>query len=123
MTLREKQSAFAVLLARLILHAQHLGFQVTLGEVYRSPEEAARLAQAGKGITRSLHSDRLAADVMLFADTDKDGDLDYLTTTAAYLPLGVWWEAQSTPGIECCWGGRFARQDGNHFSVSHEGRK
>lgn len=115
MKLRRKQSAFVRLVARLIDHASAEGFEFTCGEAYRSPEEAARLAKTGKGITKSLHTERLAIDLNLF----KDGK--YLTLTEHYRPLGEWWEAQSTPEIECCWGGRF--NDGNHFSVAHGGRK
>lgn len=113
--LRRKQSAFVQLVGRLIAHAYAEGYELTFGEAYRSPEEAARLARIGAGITKSLHTDRLAIDLNLF----KDGR--YVTTTEHYRPLGEWWEAQSTPELECCWGGRF--RDGNHFSVSHGGRK
>jgi len=115
MTLREKQSWFAVLAAQLIEEAGRQGYDVTLGEAWRSPEEAARLAKAGKGIKRSLHCDRLAIDLNLF----KDGK--YLTKTEQYEPLGLWWEAFSPPELKACWGGRFG--DGNHFSIMHGGRK
>ena len=117
-SLREKQSRFALLVARLIQEADRRGYAVTFGEAYRSPEEAARLAKAGKGISKSLHTQRLAIDLNLF----KDGV--YLGASEAYRPLGEWWEGQSTTEIQCCWGGRFTpRSDGNHFSVSHSGRK
>lgn len=115
MTLGGKQRLFARLVARLIDEATARGFDVTLGEAYRSPEEAARLAAAGKGIAHSLHTDRLAIDLNLF----RDGT--YLTDTASYEPLGVWWETRSTDDLTCCWGGRF--KDGNHFSIAHGGRK
>lgn len=115
MTLNEKQAAFAVLIARLILHAQTLGYALTFGEAYRSPEEAARLALAGKGVAQSLHTQRLAVDLNLFI-----GGV-YQTGTADFEILGEWWEAQSTTDLRCCWGGRF--KDGNHFSVAHDGRK
>ena len=115
MTLREKQSAFANLVAILIVQAKVLGFEVTLGEAWRSPEEAERLAKRGVGIKRSLHQDRLAIDLNLF----KDGV--YLSSTEAHRPLGEWWEAQSHGEIVCAWGGRF--NDGNHYSVSHGGRR
>lgn len=115
MTLRQKRSAFTQLTARLILEAAALGYEVTLGEAYRSPEEAARLAKLKKGIKNSLHTAGLAVDLNLF----KDGV--YLRSTEAHRPLGMWWEAQSTKGIECVWGGQFG--DGNHYSVGHEGKK
>lgn len=114
MTLREKQSLFALMVAKLIQQAHTMGYAVTLGEAYRSPEEAARLATAGKGIKASLHTQRLAIDLNLF----KDGR--YLSNGDDYRPLGEWWETQSG-AVACCWGGRF--QDGNHFSFAHGGRK
>jgi hypothetical protein len=112
MTLREKQSHFARLVPRLIDHALVLGFEVTLGESYRSPEEAARLAALGLGIAASLHTLKLAIDLNLF----KDGQ--YLSSTASHRPLGEWWE-QLDP--LCRWGGRFG--DGNHYSLAHGGRR
>lgn len=115
MTLRQKQSLFASLTARLIDQAIALGFEVTFGETYRSPEEAKRLAKLGKGIVNSLHCQRLAIDLNLF----RDGV--YLSSSASHEPLGVWWEAQSTEDYECAWGGRFG--DGNHYSIAHGGRK
>jgi len=116
MTLREKQSAFVVLVARLILEADRRGVALTFGEAYRSPEEALRLSTTGQGIAGSLHASRLAIDLNLFIDGV------YQHETAAYKPLGEWWERQSTPTLRCKWGGRFVRADGNHFSVAHEGK-
>lgn len=115
MTLRQKQSQFAWLVSQLIIKADKLGFEMTLGEVYRSPEEAARLAKLGKGIKNSLHTDKLAIDINLF----KDGR--FLTSTKAHEQLGEWWESMSTESIKCAWGGRFG--DGNHYSVEHNGKK
>lgn len=115
MTLREKQSFFALQVAKLILKAHEMGYSVTFGEAYRSPEEALRLAKAGKGIKASLHTQRLAIDLNLFQHGK------YLSDGDDYRPLGEWWEAQSFNGTTCCWGGRF--HDGNHFSIEHGGRK
>lgn len=115
MTLRQKQSVFTLRVARLILKANELGYELTFGEAWRSPEEAKRLAKTGAGIARSLHTDRLAIDLNLF----KDGQ--WLTTTEAHRPLGEWWERQSTDGAVCTWGGRFG--DGNHYAIEHAGRK
>lgn len=114
MTLREKQSLFAELAARLIQHARWLGFEVTLGEAWRSPAEAERLAEIGLGIRNSLHCARLAIDLNLF----KAGN--YLTSNEAHRPLGEWWEQQHPL---CRWGGRFGKPDGNHYSVEHGGRQ
>ena len=117
MTLREKQSIFAKLIGYLILRTYDMGFELTLGEAWRSPEEADRLSKTGDGIKNSLHTQRLAMDLLLF----KDGK--FLTDTLAYQPIGKVWESFSTPDYTCCWGGRFARKDGNHFSIAHGGRK
>lgn len=108
--MREKQSRFAGMVARLILKAEEMGFAVTFGEAWRSEEEARRLASSHAGIRRSLHCDRLAVDLNLFVDGV------WMNTTAAHRPLGEWWES-----IGGSWGGRFG--DGNHYSLAHEGRK
>ena len=121
MTLSQKQGRFTVLVAKLILFTEGRGEVLTFGEAYRSPEEAARLLRAGKGIAKSLHTSRLAIDLNLFI-----GGV-YQTDSAAYEPLGVWWEAQSTAELSCHWGGRFIganglpETDGNHFSCGHGG--
>ena len=86
------------------------GYELTFGEAYRTPEQAALNAKSGAGISNSLHIKRLAIDMMLW----KAGV--YQTDSKAYLPLGVYWES-----IGGSWGGRFARSDGNHFSLSWEG--
>jgi hypothetical protein len=117
MTLAHKQQAFAVLVAHLIMEAHSRGWAVTFGEAYRSPEEAARLAKTGAGIKNSLHTSRLAVDLNLFINGQYQAD------SAAYQPLGEWWEAQSTSDLTCAWGGRFKSGDANHFSLAHEGRK
>lgn len=115
MTLREKQSLFAKLVPRLIDKAYELGFEITLGEVWRSEYAATEYARNKLGIKASLHRDKLAIDINLF----KDGK--YLKSSEAHRPLGEWWENQSTLEYTCTWGGRF--KDGNHYSLLHEGRK
>ena len=112
MTLHVLQTQFAGMVATLILKAAELGYEVTLGEAYRTPEQAAINAAKGSGINHSLHTDRLAIDINLF----KDGI--YLTKTPDYQPLGEWWES-----VGGAWGGRFEKQDGNHFSLAYNGRK
>lgn len=115
MTLHEQQSLFARLTGLLIGQAFAMGYEVTFGECYRTPEQAALNAKSGAGISNSLHTQRLAIDLMLF----KDGA--YLTKSEDYEPLGVWWEAQNPLNA---WGGRFiSRPDGNHFSSTRDGIK
>ena len=112
MTLRQKQSLFVIMVAELIVRAYSEGYELTFGEAYRSPEEAARQAKAGKGIANSLHTEKLAIDLNLF----KDGK--FLSSTESHRPLGEWWEKLHPL---CRWGGRF--NDGNHYSFEHGGRK
>lgn len=110
MTLGQKQRLFTKMLADLIRFAYEHGYEMTLGEAFRTPEQAALNAASGKGIANSLHSVRLAIDLNLF----KDGQ--FLQTTEDHKPLGEFWES-----IGGAWGGRF--RDGNHYSLEHEGRK
>lgn len=117
MTLRDKQEIFAVAVGSLIRKAIELGFTVTLGEAWRPPEQAKIMAEKGKGSRNSLHIVRLALDINLF----KDGV--YLENSEDHLELGKWWESQSTVDLKFCWGGRFAKPDGNHYSIGHEGRQ
>ena len=120
MTLRQKQSKFVRLVAKLIQYASEQGYEMTFGETYRTPEQAAwNAAQVPPvGSANSLHTKRLAVDLNLFKDTDGDGDLDYLEKTEFHRPLGEWWERLDP---DCRWGGRFKRPDGNHYSLAHEG--
>lgn len=119
--LLEKEFEFSYLFGLLLKKAHELGYEVTIGEVWRSPETCALYAKEGKGICKSNHQNRLAADINLF----KDGRL--LRFPQEYEPLGSYWESLSTPSFECCWGGNFkdasgkGRPDVYHFSVAHDG--
>ena len=110
MTLGAKQRKFTRMIADLIIWAYDNGYELTFAEAYRTPEQAALNAKSGKGISTSLHLDRLAVDFNLF----KDGT--YLTATDDHKALGEYWES-----IGGSWGGRF--NDGNHYSLEHGGRK
>jgi hypothetical protein len=107
-TLHQKQVRFALALAKLIWYAQEIGYEVTLGRGFETPE-SNRLAG---GNPKSLHLIRLAQDLNLF----KEGV--YLRDSNDYKPLGDWWMAQ---GEDYAWGGTFTKADGNHFSISHGG--
>lgn len=110
MSLVSKQGRFTVMIAKLILWAEQHGYVLTFGEAYRSPEQAALNARKGRGIQHSLHTQRLAVDFNLFTDGV------YQRDSAAYRPLGEYWES-----LGGSWGGRFSRPDGNHFSLEHHG--
>ncbi len=111
MSLRQKQSRFARMVADLILKAHELGFEVTLGDAYRDPRVFGAMGtRKGYGESRSAHKQRLAIDLNLF----KDGR--FLASTEAHEPLGQWWESQGGT-----WGGRF--NDGNHYSCEYGGIK
>jgi hypothetical protein len=112
MTLGEKQRRFTELVGRLILWAYDEGYELTFGEAFRTPEQAALNAKSGKGISNSLHTQRLAVDLNLFINGE------YRTKTEDYEPLGEYWESLDP---EAAWGGRFSKPDGNHFSLQHQG--
>lgn len=108
MMLGEKQELFTRCLIELLLIMHNRGFQVRMGQVERSVEEATRL-----GKPNSVHTLRLAADLHLF-----QGGV-YLQNTADHAPFGGFWESLNEL---CRWGGRFRPiADGNHYSIEHEG--
>lgn len=110
MKLSEKQAKFTLMIADLIHWANNNGYALTFGEAYRTPEQAELNAKSGKGISNSLHTQRLAVDFNLFINGEYKSDTD------SYKPLGEYWES-----IGGSWGGRFTRADGNHFSLEHNG--
>lgn len=114
LSLVAKQQLFGRCVAELLNVVLSLGYQFTLGDAYRSVEEAARLSALGAGTRNSVHTLRLAIDLNLF----RDGK--YLTQTEDYREIGQVWK-----GLHplCRWGGDFnSRRDGNHFSLEHDGR-
>lgn len=113
-TLGQKQRRFTKLVGLLIEWTYQQGHELTFGEAYRTEQQAALNAASGAGIANSLHIDRLAIDVNLFVNGV------YKTDTESYRTLGEFWESL---GDGCSWGGRFSKPDGNHFSVSHGGRR
>ena len=114
MTLGDKQRLFVRLIGLLIVWAYTNGFELTFGEALRTQAQANLNAASGAGISNSLHLLRLALDLNLFISGV------YQTDSAAYKPLGEYWKSLHPL---CRWGGDFARPDGNHFSLEHEGRK
>ena len=123
--LHEKQVRFARLLPRLldyvkILAAADPRLEVVIGETYRPPETAALYATQGRGSKTSLHMDKLAVDLLLFLN-EPGGGVSLLEKTADYALLGSYWKSLDP---DCCWGGDFHdRPDGDHFSITYQGRR
>jgi hypothetical protein len=110
-TLGQKQRRFARMVARLLDRAHEMGYEVTLGDAYRDPRvHGAWGERRSYSAARSVHKQRLAIDLNLF----RGGK--YLDRTEDHRPLGEWWEKQGG-----CWGGRW--NDGNHYSLEHNGYK
>ena len=112
MKLSEQQSEFARDVAKLIDYIDESGYSCTLGEAYRTPEQAAIYAKQGKGINDSLHCKRLAVDINLFSPKG-----EYLQDSKSYNPFGIFWESLHPANR---WGGNFVKHggkinDGNHF--------
>lgn len=107
------QEEFCQSAAKLIQQAAVMGYTVTFGEAFRTPEQALLNAQHGTGIVHSLHTLRLAIDLNFF----KAGA--YVSDGSHLEDIGAWWESL---GPRYCWGGRFTHlPDGNHFSLSPDG--
>lgn len=109
MNLSQKQIIFARNFAQLIEYIYSKGYSCTIGEVFRTAEQAQIYAKEGKGIVDSLHCKRLAADINLF-----DSHGNYLSDTTSYKPFGVYWESLHKNNR---WGGSFNHADGNHFEM------
>ncbi len=114
-TLGQKQRRFAKSMAKLILKAYALGYEVSLGDAFRDPRVFGKYGESKRtyGSMHSMHKLRLAQDLNLF----KNGR--YLTSTEAHRPLGELWMSM---GPDHSWGGFGGRGDGNHYSISHYGR-
>lgn len=89
------------MVALLIQFAYEQGYQFTFGDAWAT--EGHR--------PNSLHYQRLAVDLNLF----REGK--FLSQTQDHQPLGEFWES-----IGGSWGGKGNRNDGNHYSLEHEGR-
>lgn len=117
MTLGEKQRAFARLTTvRLYPKLFELGFEFTYGDAFRDPRVHGAIGvKMGYGHRSSAHKNKLAIDLNLY----RNGA--FLTRTEDHRQLGEFWESLGTAELVTCWGGRF--DDGNHYSVLHDGMK
>ena len=105
----DRQFIFTQNISKLIQFIYSTGYKCTLGETFRSREQALIYAKLGKGISDSNHCYRLAIDINLF-----DKKNEYLHDTKEYEVFGEYWE-KLNPFNE--WGGRWIRSDGNHFEM------
>ena len=97
--------------AHLVAYAYGQGYELTQGDGYRDPRVFGQIGERrGYGESKSAHKQRLAVDYNLFI-----GGV-YRTDTEAHSALGEYWEM-----LGGAWGGRF--DDGNHYSLEHEGVK
>jgi len=125
MSLRKKQSKFALMVAQLVFFALSKGYELTYGDTWASSQDeilkilnkilphsddfpySLRMEMCkifSRHSKNSKHPSRLAIDLNLF----KDGK--YLTKTEDHRPLGEFW--QSLGGT---WGGDW--DDGNHYQL------
>lgn len=104
-----EQAAFLLDVGKLVQKATEMGFQVTAGELYRTPEQQQIYVKTGRSRTmNSLHLQRRAVDLNFF----KDGKLTYDKATLA--PLGAFWESLHQLNS---WGGNGVKLvDTPHFS-------
>ena len=114
MSLIQKQGTFSNNVGLLLMYAHSVGYTVTLGEAWRTPEQAALNAKNGTGISNSLHTKRLAIDLNLF-----HGD-KWLNNREDYVLLAKFWKSLHPLNR---WGGDWTKPDSPHFSMEHEGVK
>lgn len=113
----KKQVFFFATMARFVFDGRALGYLLTCGEFWRSPETCELYAKAGKGIKNSNHPNRICGDLEA-----RTLDGNRLTTFKEWESLGILWESYSTDEYKCVWGGRFkSRLDVWHFGIEHNG--
>jgi hypothetical protein len=107
--LSKRQALFAQNVAKLIAYCAAIGKPCTLGEAYRTQEQAAIYAKEGKGIKNSLHCQRLAIDLNLFSS-----DYTYHPDKEFYKEAAEFWESLH----ECNRAGYyFPNGDADHFEM------
>ncbi len=116
-SLIEQQNAFALDFAKLLIFIDKQTLYCSIGEVYRTQEQADIYAKQCKGIPDSLHCKKLAVDINLF----NRKDLKYIQYPSYYQPLGDYWESLSPQNR---WGGYFvSKYGGKIVDLDHFERK
>lgn len=88
MSLVLEQAKFLKDVVKLLQKCEELGFTVTAGELYRTPEQQQIYVSSGRSKTmKSNHLRRCAIDLNFF----KNGDLVYDTNVLK--PLGDYWKS------------------------------
>ena len=113
MSLLHEQATFLLHLSELIRKAAELGFHVTGGELYRTPEQQALHVKNGRSATlNSQHLKRLAVDFNFFTSA-ADGQWSLCNDVEKLRPLGQYWEGLDPANR---WGGNWnAFKDAPHF--------
>jgi hypothetical protein len=108
MTLRQKQSVFCLNVSKLIAFAYEQGYELTFGEVLRTPEQQAIYLKTGKSKTaNSRHLLKLAVDLNLFINNVYKEDKE------SYKPLADYWKSLNPDNIA----GYDWDFDANHFEM------
>lgn len=108
MGLVREQAAFVRDVAKLILYAEEMGYELTFGETYRTAYQQREYLRTGKSLTmNSMHLKRLAVDFNLFIGGNISWEI------YDFEPLGAYWESLDPRNR---WGGRFKNfKDVPHF--------
>ncbi len=115
-TLHQRQVLHVQLVSELIAWAQTQGYDLTWGETWRLPAQAAANAASGAGIVNSLHIQRLAVDFNAF---DKAGNwLQGAAAEPVFKAMADYWLTLDTLA---CAGYYFHSADMDHFSITHNG--
>lgn len=113
MSLVHEQSTFLLHVAELVRKATEMGFLVSGGELFRTPEQQALHVKNGRSTTmNSQHLKRLAVDLNFFK-TDADGTPRLTHDLLELRPLGQYWESLDEANR---WGGNWnSFKDAPHF--------
>lgn len=106
MTRVEHQWEFTKDLSRLIRFVESLGWMLTMGEGWRTPEQQKIYLETGKSKTmKSQHLERLAQDYNLFIPSESK---DSITDWNKWKVLGDYWESLNPLNR---WGGDFNKDN------------
>lgn len=114
--LSEAQALFSYNVGRLLVHIYQEGYYCTIGEVYRTAEQAELYAKQGKGIKNSQHCKKLAIDLTIFRPGETQP-----CEAIVYRPFGVYWKFLDDRNK---WGGDFVKNgkpwpDIYHFEMHY----